>query len=136
MMTKLRNIEVSLINNTTGTVVLFQETIIGERKSYVLRCGSKAVWYNTADELNNLYLRYRKAGWLTPAELEKTDKAAAPAKPVKPHWDFGPDGFNRSDYDKIASENGWTWCDPRGRIHVQKKRREDIYRLMGGQYVD
>lgn len=135
-MTTLRTITMKLVNSTTGTVVEFEQVTIGERKSYVLRCGKETRRYNTADELNNLYLRYRKAGWLTPAELEKTDKAAAPAKPVKPHWDFGPNGFNRSDYDRIASENNWTWCDPRGRIHVQKKRREDIYRLMGGQYVD
>lgn len=90
---------------------------------------------NGPDALNQVYKDLKAKGYTVKVVPENEPKKEAPKapKPQKnPTWDF-EGGFDRQKYLEIAKSNNWTWCDPRGRIHVLKAHREEIYLLMGGK---
>lgn len=135
-MTTTATLRIELTNG--ATVVTFEQISVGDLRSYTLYCGDQKRSYKTATEFNDIYQRYRKAGWRNPAEKAAANTVTKkvtekPKKASQPTWDFGDKGFDRNEYLRIAAENKWDFCDARGHIHVMKKHREEIYLLMGAK---
>lgn len=85
--------------------------------------------------LNQVYVSLKAKGYTIKPEKEpKKEAPKKTPKTKKPQKEY-PDGFvwNREQYTRIAMENGFTFCDARGRIHVLKKYRNTIYEMMANE---
>lgn len=103
---------------------------------YIVGTGDNATSavLENAFALNAVYVSLKAKGYTVKTEKEPKKEAPKAPKPQKtPTWDFGEGGFDRQKYLEIAKSNNWTWCDPRGKLHVMKCHREEVYLLMGAK---
>lgn len=115
-----------MVKKGIGTVILRQGAYSDGQKWYTITSHDIETSIRGADAMNRTFKSYLSSGWTV--KPPKEEKVAAPRKPQKEY----PDGFvwNAEQYYRIAQENGFTFCDARGNIHVLKKYRDTIYEMM------
>ena len=125
--------KVTLVKRGFGAVVMEQGVYRDGTKWYTITENGITKSMLSADAMNLTYGQYLKAGWTVKPETVK--KETAKKAPQGPSWDFGPDGFDRNEYLRIARENGWTYSNQYGTIKVYASKREQVYLLMGGKKI-
>ena len=130
--------KITMVKEGFADVILIQGEYSDGSRYYIVETQGVTLSLSGALALNNAYRQYIDSEYqvLPDAPKKAEPKLSAPKeqKPQKtPTWDFGEGGFDRQKYLEIAKANNWTWCDPRGRIHVLKAHRKEVYLLMGGK---